>query len=185
VRYLRQIVSNDPLDSDSISHLAYSLFLAGRFEEAAASYRKLLQLNPAYEGGPAEYGITLIFLHQPREALAAIAKETDEASRLWGLAILDWEIGHRAESDAALSRLEEKYASTFYVSYIAEARAYRGEADAAFKWLDRAYERNKLFMTLIPGDPLLRNLHSDPRFEAMLAKLKLDDWKRKVFANGK
>jgi len=88
------------------------------------------------------------------------------------------------ESDAAVSRLEGKYASTRYVSYIAEVRAYRGEVDAAFNWLDRAYQRNKLFMALMPVDPLLRNLHSDSRFEGMLAKLKLDEWKRKVFANG-
>jgi hypothetical protein len=32
--------------------------------------------------------------------------------------------------------------------------------------------------------PLLRSLHSDPRFQALLAKMKLDDWKRKVLADG-
>jgi TolB-like protein/Flp pilus assembly protein TadD len=183
VRYLRQIVSSDPLDAESLEHLAVSLFLAGRFDEAGAVYRELLQLYPAEEGANAGYGVVLLLLHQPREALAAIEKETDEPSKLWGLAILDWEIGHRAESDAAVSRLEGKYASTRYVSYIAEVRAYRGEVDAAFKWLDRAYQRSKLFMTLMPVDPLLRNLQSDSRFEGMLARLKLDEWKRKVFAN--
>jgi len=35
-------------------------------------------------------------------------------------------------------------------------------------------------MTVIVIDPLLRSLHGDPRFDAMLRKLKLDDWKRKV-----
>jgi TolB-like protein/Flp pilus assembly protein TadD len=184
VRYLRQIVSTDPLDAESLEHLGVSLFLAGRFDEAGAAYRKLLQLYPAEDNANAAYGVILLLLHQPQEALAAIEKETDEASKLWGLAILDWEIGHRAESDAAVSQLEGKYASTRYVAYIAEVRAYRGEVDAAFKWLDRAYQRNKLFMALMPVDPLLRNLHSDSRFEGMLVKLKLDQWKRKVFANG-
>jgi adenylate cyclase len=184
VRYLRQIVSSDPLDAESLDHLGTSLFLAGRLDEAAAVYRKLLQLYPAAENANAEYGVILLLLHQPREALAAIEKETDEASKLWGLAILDWEIGNRVESDAAVSRLEGKYASTRHVSYIAEVRAYRGEVDAAFKWLDGAYQRDKLFMALMPVDPLLRNLHSDSRFEGMLVKLKLDEWKRKVFANG-
>src|SRR5881394_4094172 len=49
VRYLRQIISSDPLDAESHEHLAFSLFLAGRFDEAGAAYRKLLQLYPAEE----------------------------------------------------------------------------------------------------------------------------------------
>jgi hypothetical protein len=38
--------------------------------------------------------------------------------------------------------------------------------------------------TAVTVDPLLRNLHSDPRFQALLAKMKLNDWKRKVLAVG-
>jgi TolB-like protein/cytochrome c-type biogenesis protein CcmH/NrfG len=182
VGYLRQIVANDPLDPYSLEHLASSLFLAGRFEESAASFRRLVQLSPAEEGARAEYGITLLYLHQPREALALIEKEPDEASRLWALAILDWGIGHKTESDAAVSRLEQRYASG-NPGYIAEVRAYRGELDAAFKWLDQAYERQKFMMSIMTVDPLLSNLRGDPRFEAMLVKAKLDDWKRKVLAN--
>jgi hypothetical protein len=33
-------------------------------------------------------------------------------------------------------------------------------------------------------DALLCNLHGDPRFQALLVKVKLDDWKRKVLADG-
>jgi adenylate cyclase len=182
VRYLRQIVSTDPLDAVSLDHLGYSLYLAGRFDEAVAAYRKLLQLNPAAPAVHSMYGVVLLLAHQPRQALAAIEEETDEASRLWGLAMLDWEIGKRVESDAAVSRLERKYASN--VGAIAQVRAYRGEVDAAFKWLDRAYQRDRFFMALMPVDPLLGNLHNDSRFGSMLAKLKLDDWKRQVFASG-
>jgi adenylate cyclase len=182
VRYLRQIVANDPLDPYSINHLAISLYLAGRFDEAAVSYRKLLELNPAYEGGPAAYGITLMLLHQPGEALAAIEKEPCEECKLWALAILEWQAGQRARSDAAVSRLEEKYAAT-NPGDIADVRAYRGEVDAAFKWLYQAYDRDRFSMALMTVDPLLRNLHDDPRFEALLVRLKLDQWRRKVFAN--
>jgi hypothetical protein len=38
--------------------------------------------------------------------------------------------------------------------------------------------------TAVTVDPLLRDLHGDPRFQALLAKMKLDDWKRKVLADG-
>jgi hypothetical protein len=38
--------------------------------------------------------------------------------------------------------------------------------------------------TAVTVDPLLRNLDGEPRFQALLAKMKLDDWKRKVVADG-
>ena len=182
VSYLRQVVANDPLDPYSLEHLASSLFLAGRFEESAASFRKLVQLSPAFEGAHAEYAVDLVYLHQLREALAMIETEPDEPSRLWALAILDWETGRKAESDAAVSRLEQKYASS-YPGNMVDVRAYRGELDAAFKWLDEAYERQRQVISVMTVNPLLRNLHSDPRFDAMLVKVKLDEWKRKVVAN--
>jgi hypothetical protein len=60
---------------------------------------------------------------------------------------------------------------------------YRGETDAAFEWLERAYGLRDNGMTIIAVDPLLHGLHGDPRFDALLHKLKLDDWKRQVSAS--
>jgi hypothetical protein len=37
--------------------------------------------------------------------------------------------------------------------------------------------------TAVTVDPLLRDLHGDPRFQALLAKMKLDALKRKVLAD--
>jgi len=183
LHYLREVTANDPLDTFETWHLANSLYCAGRFNEAAESYRKLLQLNPGYWKAQVSYGIILLFLHQPPDARAVIEKATDEETRLWGLAILEWAVGHKIESDAAISRLEEKYGSTSSEE-IAEAHAYRGEADAAFKWLDRTYELQRWHLAFVLVNPLLTNLHGNPRFTALLAKLKLDEWKRKVFASG-
>jgi hypothetical protein len=62
--------------------------------------------------------------------------------------------------------------------------AYRGDGDAAFDRLERAYEKKQdpLELTLMPVDPLMRSLRADPRFAALLAKLKLDQWKKAVFS---
>jgi len=184
ILYQRQSVLADPLSAGTLDHMANSLFIAGRYGEAIDSYRKLLELSPGYPGAFASIGVALMYLHRPREALAEIARETDEASQLWGLAIVNWEIGKRAESDSAVSRLEGKYGSSSTVYAITEAHAYRGEIDAAFKSLDRTYQLNRFYMSGIMVYRELRNLHGDPRFEAMIAKMKLDDWKRKVFATG-
>ena len=54
---------------------------------------------------------------------------------------------------------------------IAQAAAFRGEADLAFTWLERAYSMHDTGMTEIKADPLLVNLHADPRWLSFLARM--------------
>jgi hypothetical protein len=56
---------------------------------------------------------------------------------------------------------------------IAEVYAFRNQSDEAFEWLDRAYAQRDSGLIETKVDPLLKNLHSDPRYAAFLKKLKL------------
>jgi serine/threonine protein kinase len=56
---------------------------------------------------------------------------------------------------------------------VAEIYGYRGETDKAFEWLERAYKQRDGGLSQMKGDPLLRSLHSDPRWHAFLKKMKL------------
>jgi serine/threonine-protein kinase len=56
---------------------------------------------------------------------------------------------------------------------IAEVRAFRGEKDEAFAWLERAYALRDPGLTEMKGDPLLRGLEADPRYAALLKKMRL------------
>jgi hypothetical protein len=85
-----------------------------------------------------------------------------------------WALGQRAASDAALAELERKYAAASAFD-VAEMHAWRGETDAAFRWLDRAYRQRDPGMEMVKIDPLLRSLHRDPRFPAVLTKMNLAD----------
>ena len=83
---------------------------------------------------------------------------------------------HRnAEADAALQELISRYATT-NAYYIAFNYAYRNEKDLAFQWLDRAYaQRESTLASDMPGDPLLANITDDPRYHALLRKMKLEE----------
>jgi serine/threonine-protein kinase len=74
----------------------------------------------------------------------------------------------------ALRQLESKYAEVAAYD-IGEVHAYRGEADAAITWLDRAYRQRSDNMVFLKVDPLLRNLRGNPGYKVLLRKMNLRD----------
>jgi TolB-like protein/cytochrome c-type biogenesis protein CcmH/NrfG len=182
LRYLRQIVANDPLDSRSLIHLAYSLLLADQFDEAASAFQRALQLNDRNSFAHMYYGEALLLAGRKQEALAAMQDVGDEGAKLWGLTLVYWASGRKAESDATLAEIEKRWGKE-ELPMLARLYAYRGDRDAAFDRLERAYEKKQdpLEFALMPVDPLMRSLRADPRFAALLAKMKLNEWKKAVF----
>jgi adenylate cyclase len=99
-------------------------------------------------------------------------QETADYFRLLGTAIVQHALGDAVASDAALQELIECCAAgTAY--QIADAYAFRGEIDYAFDWLEQAYDRRDAGLTWTLLDPLLTNLHDDPRWEPFLDKMGL------------
>ena len=99
---------------------------------------------------------------------------------MWGLALLPlayYALGQNDASDAQLKKFIEKYAGVSAYQ-IAEAYAFRGDKEMAFTWLDRAYRQRDPGMTNLTFDPLVENIRDDPRYAAMLRKLKLPEPRR-------
>jgi hypothetical protein len=71
-----------------------------------------------------------------------------------------------------LSELIAKY-QTDDAFQIAGVYAFRQEPDKAFVWLDRAYAQHDTGLAATRFEPLLNNLHSDPRYIAFSKKLRL------------
>jgi TolB-like protein/Flp pilus assembly protein TadD len=173
IAHWRRHLARDPLDTEAFDRLAWVLINAGRFDESIATGLELQQLHPAYASNRARVALGFLLLGRYSEALNAAEKERDESWRLTVLPAVYWALGRRKESGGALSRLKERQASVGAVQ-IAQMHAYRGEFDAAFAWLDRAYRQRDGGLTVLKIDPLLRPLHADPRFQTLLVKMKLD-----------
>lgn len=171
---LHRRLERNPLDTTTLAELAMYQQYVGHLSESAATFRKLLELNPAYATAQSQYGLTLLLMGKNAEALAAAEKESDEASKLQVLACVYWAMGRRAEADSALGALEQGFADRNEYT-IAAAHACRGDADAGFAWLDRAYQQRKGSLIDLKTDPLFRKLHDDPRFNALLRKAKLPE----------
>jgi len=55
----------------------------------------------------------------------------------------------------------------------AEVYARRGEVDRAFEWLERAYAQRDSGLSQIISDPHFKRLERDPRYAALLEKMRL------------
>lgn len=80
-------------------------------------------------------------------------------------------LGQKKEADAALADLIAKLPKDAAYQ-IAEAYAFRGEADSAFLWLDRAFSQRDGGLTEIKGDSLMKSLEHDPRYPEFLKKMR-------------
>jgi serine/threonine protein kinase/Tfp pilus assembly protein PilF len=168
----RRAAELDPVREGSHANLGLYSYYAGRFNDAEASIRKAIELNPEFPGP--YMMLCRIYLAQSKntEALALIQKEPDPVWREFILPLAYHASGKKKEADQALTEFIYKHENdaTFQ---IAEIYAYRGEIDKAFEWLNRAYNLRDGGVSEMKGDPLLRNLEKDPRYTAFLQKMKL------------
>ena len=174
IRLNRRAVEQDPLSASAHHNLGLALQAANRWTESEAAYRKALELSPLRSATHAGLARTLLAHGQGAEALAEAMRETDAVFRLNVQTIVHHAMGHGAESEAALHELIEKY-SDDGAYQVAEVHGARGEADAAFEWLERAYAQRDGGLVGLRYSSPLRSLHGDPRWSAFLKKVGLED----------
>jgi TolB-like protein/Flp pilus assembly protein TadD len=173
-RRLGAAMAIDPLFAGWHEILGNTRFREDRYSEAEAELRKTLQISPTYASGHYYLGQILMLEGKLEEALREMQQEAPDSGRDSGLASVYHAMGRKADSDAALARVTKERAGD--VAYeIAQAHAYRGEADQAFAWLDRAYDQKDIELYWIKGDRLLKSLEGDPRYKAFLQKMKLPE----------
>jgi len=132
----------------------------------------VLFLSPGWVGAQYRLGRVLLAQGDAPAALLAMEQETGDFYRLTGIAIVQHALGDTEASDAALKKMIEVWGVTGAYQ-VAEVYAFRGEIDDAFDWLERAHDNRDAGMTNLLLDPLLANLHDDPRWEPLLDKMGL------------
>ncbi len=165
----RRAVDLDPLNARSWSSLAETEFFMGELGQAAADGKKALELSPDVWPGPILLSRIYVMQGRPQEALREIELVRYDLNRLFLYPIAYYGLGRKKESDAALSELIGKYPRAAYM--IAAVYAFRNQSNEAFEWLDRAYAQRNSGLIETKTDPLLKSLHRDPRYAALLKKL--------------
>ena len=170
IALVEYLVARDPLNVMGHDGLAHAYRSAGRLDEALAEFRTVLKLSPGFGSKHYFLGEVLLLKGDAKAALAEIQQEPVEGYRLLGLSMAYHALGRKAESDAALDELIRKHEQTMAFN-IAYALAWRGEADRAFEWLDKAVKYRDAGLVLIAHHPMLESLHSDPRWLPLLRRL--------------
>jgi tetratricopeptide (TPR) repeat protein len=141
-------------------------------DEAAADFKKALELNPDVVAAHMVLSQIFVVGRRPHDALSEIELVRYDSVRAFLYPIAYFALDRKKESDTALSELIAKYhASGAY--QIADVYALRNQSDKAFEWLDRAYAQRDSNLIVTKVDPLLKSLHHDPRYAALLKKLDL------------
>jgi TolB-like protein/cytochrome c-type biogenesis protein CcmH/NrfG len=165
------IVNRDPVNPVYHESLGFTFLRARRPDEAIASFRTALTLSPGYRAAHFRIGEALLFKGESQAALVEMQQEQQwEAKRLEGEAMAYHALGQTVASNAALAELIDKYEHG--VAYnIAYVLAFRGEADRAFAWLDKAVRYNDSGLAQVASQLEFTNIHDDPRWLPFLESI--------------
>ncbi len=166
----QQTIALEPLKSSNHFNLAYVLTPLGRYDEAEAALRKVIELQPGAAQSYVQLAIIQILRGKPGAAVELAKQETDPFWRTYALALAQFANGDRAEADAALKTLIDKYADAGD-SQIAIVYALRKEPDKMFEWLEHAWTTHDSGVTLMLTEPFLLAYKDDPRFIAFAQKI--------------
>jgi len=168
----RQAIALDPLSMRPIQNMAITLRDSMQLEEAEATFRRLLTLNPRYPNGRAGLAEVLVLKGEPDEALSEAEQDSSLIWKSYVLPIIYHALGREDESDEALALFVREF-GTVGAYQVAEIYAFRGEIDQSFEWLERAYAQRDGGLTELVKDQFLKNLHDDSRWEQFLGKMNL------------
>ena len=174
----RRVIEIDPLYAWAWTFLANYYDGIGRPDLARDAAGRALEIAPEQTYALRELGIAHLLLGEPDRALAAFQRHKWEVIRLTGTALAQHDLGNREEEQKALDALRARFGDREPYE-IAVVYAWRGDKDGAFEWLERAFAQrgghgvSLLFFRSFKYSPLLRKVRDDPRYPALLRKMKL------------
>jgi TolB-like protein/DNA-binding winged helix-turn-helix (wHTH) protein/tetratricopeptide (TPR) repeat protein len=173
VRVAREAIARDPLNPLCYQVEAGTLVDAGHYQEAVEALRAALALNPGAKYYRFGLATAQIAAGDATAALASVESSHNEGERgLLRPVILDM-LGRHTEADREQAEAERKYPDEPYE--LALLYAYRADADRAMPLLERIYQTRGLLPPKLQNDPLMRNLRSDPRFQALTRRINIPE----------
>jgi len=176
IKELKRAVELDPLSMVINADLSIGYIYARRYDEAEAQAHKTLEIYPNSFLAHYYLGMALQLKGRIKEAIPEFQKAVELNHDPYYMAMLAQGYARNGQTDEErklLARLNEMAKSSQVPDYaLALAYTSLGEKDRAIETLEHSFAGgNTSYLFLLPGDPLLDDLRSDPRFEALVQKV--------------
>lgn len=173
--FMRRARELDPLNPLSYALSSQVAFQARDYTGALQHANRAIALDQAFWIGHQMRGQALEALGEHEPALAALAtaaRLSDQNSKPISLTgYILGRSGRTAEARDLLGALEMASRQRYVPPYaLALVHAGLGDADAAFEWLDRAYDARDVHLMFLTVDFKWDPYRTDPRFGALLAR---------------
>ena len=171
----------DPLSVFPTANVGVVYLLARQWDPAIEQLQHAIAIDPNFWFSYPFLGRAYEHKGKLPEAIAQFQRALDlekENAEIWsGLGNAYAVSGNRAEAQKVLDHLKELSAHHWVAPYnVAVIYAGLGEKDQAFALLERAYQDRSYYLpSFLTMDERLDNLHSDPRFAALVKRVGLPE----------
>jgi TolB-like protein/DNA-binding winged helix-turn-helix (wHTH) protein/Tfp pilus assembly protein PilF len=178
LQQIHEAMRLDPLSLPNNAEVIRTLYYARDYAQAIEQGQKAMQLDPNYARTHFWLGRVYSQKGMHREAILASEKilETMPDSNL-GLTEMAYALaaaGRQTEARKILRRFEERSERAFVPAYnLAIIHIALHEEDRAMKYVQQAYEHHDWALIVLAVEPRLDPLRGDPRFQEILATVKL------------
>jgi TolB-like protein/Flp pilus assembly protein TadD len=176
-----EILRAQELDALSLVYsmeIAWNWFMAREYERALEQSFKTLEMEPLFTPAQHTLGLACEQMGRYEEAAAALQKALTGSGGnpvpLAALAHVYAVAGRRCEATKKLDELRQLSEVAYVPPYwMALVSAGLGEKDAAFGWLEQAYDDRDVWLVWLKREPRFDVLRSDARFEHLLQRIGL------------
>lgn len=175
---MKRAIELDPFSALMNSALGIVLEWSGRYDEAAEQERKTIALDSSFPQPHGTLADALDQLGRYDEAIVEHLKE-DTLDGVDPSVVADFKRAYVSSGINGYRRKklewEKQRSSTGKPNYslIAKLSAELGDTNAAFHWLEKAYQERLYTVPNIKVAPGLRSLHKDPRFADLVRRVGL------------
>ena len=148
------------------------------FDNTLVQSRKVIEHDPRNPAAYSLMGAAFSAKKRYPEAVAAYEKACALSGRasyvLGGLGYTLGMMGDKSAAEKILRELEKKSRQQpVSPHYFASVHVGLGHKEQAMEWLERTYQARSHYLVAIPVDYHFDELHSHPRFQALLKKMNL------------
>ena len=168
----------EPVSPRASAILGLDYYFARQDDQAIEECQRALDLEPNFLFAHWLLGLAYANKSMPELAIAESQKAVElsghSAGAIGGLGHVYATLGRRVEAHQVLDELEQ-LAKRGYVSPYSVAVIYArlGDKDAAFEWLEKAYQDGAYGILFLKSAPEWDGLRSEPQFESIMRRVGL------------